>query len=286
MQPVDDGRRQTLVDDVHDAGGRTAAIQQRRWPFQDLDLIGVRRINRDRMVGAHVGRIHRRDAVLQYLDARPSLPSDDRTAGTRTEVRGGYAGLILQRVANRAAPNTVELFSADDLGGPHELVRGSTQWTRSYDDLFDLLVVSQCVARRERTGDRQRTHVNPCHLNRPLKLLHDGPLMEMSSRYGHKPGAIRGTLGVRGLRGGEGRLNNCDGDLCDLRNHFERDRRRGHIRRRRWACRMTDCLTDLAGGTVRMLRQVRHVCQTDRLRDDESEAEHQRALAPPIELRA
>lgn len=95
-----------------------------------------------------------------------------------------------------------------------------------------------------------------------------------------------GRGGCAGCVRGEDGLKNRDGDLHNLRNHFERDRRRRQFRRSRWACRVTDCLTDLAGGAVRMLRQIRHVRQTDRLRDDESEAQHERALAPMTELRA
>lgn len=67
-------------------------------------------------------------------------------------------------------------------------------------------------------------------------------------------------------------MYNGVGDLGDLRS-LEHDLRGRRLRCSGRTCRVPDCQTDLTGGSIGMLRHVRHMHQRDGLCSDQRDAE-------------
>lgn len=96
-------RRDTVVDQVHDAADRIAAVQQHARAAQRLDALDRDRIVGYRMVVAQAGRIDAGAAVAQDPDAVTVQAADHRAAGVGPEVGTADAGAAVQRGTQRIA---------------------------------------------------------------------------------------------------------------------------------------------------------------------------------------
>ena len=163
-----DDVRQAVVDDVDDAGRRGAAIDQRRRALDDLDLVGVERVDRHRVVGADRRGVHRGDAVLQQQHARAALAADHRPADARAEAGIGDAGAVGEHVADGAATAAFERLAAEDVDRLDKLIGRSLERAGADDDFLEFygffrgwrLAVSQCgqcgCEQRARNADANR----------------------------------------------------------------------------------------------------------------------------------
>src|SRR5690606_13145159 len=99
--------RDPVRDRVDDAADRPAAVEQRRRPAKDFDLLSGERIDADGVIDADARDVERVDTVLHDLHARAREAADDGPRDARAEVRRADAELARERlsqgVAERAA---------------------------------------------------------------------------------------------------------------------------------------------------------------------------------------
>jgi hypothetical protein len=164
--------RDALVDDVDQAADRAGAVEQGGGAAQDLDLARDRAFGGHRVVVRQAGHVRGRHAVFQHLDARAFHAADDGARGAGAEGRGGYAQLVLQGLAERAADLVAQFVAGQHLGRGQDLVAFAVaQGTGGDDDLLHLAVVDDLAAvgwgvgegggvgEQDRAGEQRRLHL-------------------------------------------------------------------------------------------------------------------------------
>jgi len=91
---------QPVRDDVDDAAGRAAPVEQGGRAAHHLDLVGERRVDGHGVVLGQPRRVERREPVGQHLYPVAAEPANDGTGGHRAEERGVHAGFRGDRLAD------------------------------------------------------------------------------------------------------------------------------------------------------------------------------------------
>ena len=114
-RPAGDCRRYLVADDVDDASQRTAPVQQRRRPSDDLHPTRRRPVQRRGVVGP--GRRHVPDphAVLQHENAVAAQAADHRAGRGRSHRRYSQPGLPRKRARHGTLQATLKLFAGHDV---------------------------------------------------------------------------------------------------------------------------------------------------------------------------
>ena len=132
-------RRNLVGDDVDQTSDRICAVQQRRRPAHDLDLLRGRRIDRNAVVTRLARQIAKALSVLQDQHAIAVEPANDRARRRGTETSRRHTRLTLERGAKRHLELLRQLLTGQH-GGRLEGVELAAGVTADRDDFLEMQI--------------------------------------------------------------------------------------------------------------------------------------------------
>ena len=197
--------RNPSVDHVDRAADGLRTEAERGGAAENLDLLGVRRLEGHGVVGADDGGVAGVDSVLHDAHPAAGQAANDRPAGAGDERRRVHAGFVLQRLAQGGAEAQLEVRAGQHGDGIRQLGRGAQVAGRGDHNLVEV---------------RSVTHLE---LNFGLVAAGDGDRVACRAECGNldddEIGAGRHLVEAeRAVRGHRGADAEC-GDAC----HGEHD---------------------------------------------------------------